>query len=248
MRAPKLRWESLHPIMGLSELHLATGKQPYRKAFEQLWWSIVRGDRHNTGGFSSGEKATGNPYAGGAIETCCTIAWIAMSVEMLRLTGDPIVADELELSNKLRVPHWSTATKCSNNGMAVTAEAGSYCVFDHRWEPGDRITLELDMRPRIWVGERECDGKASLYRGPILLASNIGAAELPTLDLARLDVTLVEPNERPDGCLLMVDVTDSAGHTLRLSDFGSAAHNQSPYQSWLEAKGVAPVPFAPRNP
>jgi uncharacterized protein len=280
-QTPKPRWESLHPIMGLSELHLATGKEPYRKAFEHLWWSIVRGDRHNTGGFSSGEKATGNPYAGGAIETCCTIAWIAMSIEMLRLTGDPIVADEIELSTlnsvvglhspdgawctydtpmdgtrvpsttaiafqkrpgseqlnccsvnaargfgmisdwalmqdqstdalvlnwygpstistvindvpvmlrqetdyprqgridihvepksatqfilKLRVPHWSISTRCSINGEAVEAEAGSYCDLERRWEPGDRVTLELDMRPRVWVGERECAGKATLY-------------------------------------------------------------------------------------
>ena len=365
-QTPKPRWESLHPIMGLSELHLATGKKPYRKAFEHLWWSIVRGDRHNTGGFSSGEKATGNPYAGGSIETCCTIAWIAMSVEMLRLTGNPIVADEIELSTlnsvvglhssdgawcaydtpmdgtrvpsttaiafqkrpgseqlnccsvnaargfgmisdwavmkehvtealvlnwygpstmstdindvavkirqetdyprqghidihvdpqvattftlKVRIPHWSASTKCSINGQAVDVEAGSYCSIERRWDRGDRITLELDMRPRAWAGERECNGKASLYRGPILLASKTGAGELPTLDLARLDVTVVDPSEFTGDCLLMVDVTDAAGKTLRLGDFGSVGRNQSPYKSWLTAKGVAPVPFAPRDP
>src|SRR5258705_7483643 len=97
-QSPKPRWESLHPIMGLAELHRITGNDDYRKSFEQLWWSIVQYDRHNNGGFSSGEQAQGNPYHQGAIETCCTIAWIALSGEMLRLTGHSIVADEMELS------------------------------------------------------------------------------------------------------------------------------------------------------
>jgi uncharacterized protein len=97
-QTPKPRWESLHPIMGLVELYWITGEDRFRQAFEQLWWSMLQGDRHNSGGFSSGEQATGNPYDPGAIETCCTIAWIALSVEMLKLTASSVVADEIELS------------------------------------------------------------------------------------------------------------------------------------------------------
>jgi DUF1680 family protein len=113
----KPRWESLHPILGLAELHRATGRADFRKAYEQLWWSIAEHDRHNNGGFSSGEQAQGNPYHGGAIETCCTIAWLATGVEMLKLTGDSVVADELELStlNQVVGLHSPDGTWCTYN-------------------------------------------------------------------------------------------------------------------------------------
>ncbi len=116
-QTPKPRWESLHPIMGLVELYYLTSDESCRKAFESLWWSMLKGDRHNNGGFSSGEKATGNPYDTGAIETCCTVAWMAMSVEMLRLTGDSIVADELELS-------------MLNSGLGMMSPSGRWVTYD----------------------------------------------------------------------------------------------------------------------
>lgn len=97
-QTPKPRWESLHPILGLAELYYLTGEASFRYAFEHLWNSMAKTDRHNTGGFTAGEQAQGNPYHRGAIETCCCVAWLAMTVEMLRLTANPLVADELELT------------------------------------------------------------------------------------------------------------------------------------------------------
>jgi DUF1680 family protein len=95
---PKPRWESLHDIQGIVELFYSTGDPKYKNAFEHIWWSILKGDRHNNGGFSAGEKATGNPYDQGVIETCGTVAWLAASIDMLRLSGLSTVADEIELT------------------------------------------------------------------------------------------------------------------------------------------------------
>jgi len=115
--SPKPRWESLHPILGLVRLYYLTGDVKYRQAFEHWWWSIVKLDRHNNGGFSSGEQAQGNPYHQGAIETCCTIAWLAMGVEMLKLTGNSIVADELELSTL-------------NSVVGMHSPSGRWCTYN----------------------------------------------------------------------------------------------------------------------
>ncbi|MFO0908039.1 MAG: glycoside hydrolase family 127 protein [Isosphaeraceae bacterium] len=99
-RTPRPRWESLADLQGLVVLYELTGETQYRDAFLHHWRSIRRTDRHNTGGFSTGEQACGDPYEPGAIETCCTIAWMAITLDALRLTGDPAIADELELSTE----------------------------------------------------------------------------------------------------------------------------------------------------
>ncbi len=171
----KPRWESLHPIMGLSELYRATGKEDYRKAFEHLWWSMLKGDRHNTGGFSSGEKATGNPYDAGAIETCCTVAWMAMSVEMLRLTGSSIVADELELSMLnsglgLLSPSGRWATY--NTPMAGERQASAHTIVFQSRAGMPELNCCSVNGPRAlgllceWAVMRRADGLALNFYGP----------------------------------------------------------------------------------
>ena len=91
------RWESLHTLMTLAPLYQITKKQEYYKALEHYWWSIVQYDRHNFGGFGTGEGATGNAYGNGS-ETCSTVAWMAYSTEYLKVSKISYVADELEVS------------------------------------------------------------------------------------------------------------------------------------------------------
>jgi DUF1680 family protein len=367
---PRPRWESLHPIMGIAELYWITGDAKYRKAYENIWWSIVKLDRHNNGGFTSGEQAQGNPYHQGAIETCCTIAWMASSVEMLKMTGNSIVADELELSTlnsviglhsptgrwvtyntpmdglrkasahdivfqaqegspelnccsvngargfgmisdwalmhddsgvvlnyygeskletklksgntlklkqktkypldgsikievsvknreeftiKLRMPYWSEMNSVSVNGEKLSGiQPGTYLSVRREWKTGDVIEIGLDMSFHYWKGEKECDGKTSIYRGPILLAydrryNSMDPDDIPSLNASALSGKSVEYKGRLAPILLM-EFTSKSGIPLRLCDFGSAGQTGTPYKSWLTVENTPAGSFSKTNP
>ena len=142
------RWESLHDVQAIVELYYITGMPYYRAAFEQIWRSIQANDRRITGGFSSCEAATGNPYDPRYIETCGTVAWMALTIDMLRLTADPAVADELELSlfNAIlgaQSPDgrlWTYHTPMGGVPLGQSAPPGAYlgyrfpALFDLDWQ------------------------------------------------------------------------------------------------------------------
>jgi DUF1680 family protein len=367
---PKPRWESLHDVQAIGELFLITGEPHYRQAFEQIWWSIYESDRHNTGGFSSGEQATGNPYDTRAIETCCTVAWMATSVDMLRLSGNPLVADELELSLfnallggqsptgrwwtyntpmdgvkkasahdivfqaragspelnccsvnaprglalladwavmlagedpvvnfygpgsttvnlpatgalrlaqqtaypldgkvtlhigldheatfalRLRIPTWSRQTTVQVNGVpAGDVQPGAYLSLQRVWRDGDVVELALDMGLHFWFGEQEAAGKASLYRGPLLLAydqryNQVDPDEIPILDVRDL---ACEPAtwEGPLPPWLLLRCQGQDGRALTLCDFANAGMTGSEYRSWLPVAASFPRPPSRQQP
>ena len=114
---PARRWESLHSVQAIAELYLITRDEKYLRALQRIWTSIRDRDRHITGGFSSLEIASGNPFDPRPIETCATIAWMCLTVDMLRLTADSRVADELELST------WNAA-------LGAQSPDGSWWTYD----------------------------------------------------------------------------------------------------------------------
>ena len=369
-KTPKPRWESLHSIQAVAELYFITGDDNYRRAFEHIWWSMLEGDRHNTGGFSSGEAATGDPYSPAAIETCCVIAWMALTQDMLRMTGDSRAADEIELSTfnsvlgaqnwtgrwwtyntpmdgertasahaivfqaaagsselnccsvngprglgilsewavmtsdegivvnyygpseftirtsdghsvklaqktdypvggnielavtpeiakaftlRLRIPSWSRNTRVTLNCKEVDhVRTGTYLALNRMWKTGDSIDLELDMSPRLWIGERGCEGKVSIYCGPILLAYDprfdvYDPTNPPSLDLACQPSKPGGWNRSPQPMLLLRFATVD-GKEITLCDFASAGACGNVYCSWLPANGFEPAAFDRSNP
>ena len=111
------RWEALHPLMTLGVLYEATGEARYYTALENLWLSIQKTDRHNSGSFSVGEGACGDPFRIGGIETCCSIAWLGLTTEYLQVSRNSIAADELELGYY-------------NTMMASLLEGSKYVTYD----------------------------------------------------------------------------------------------------------------------
>jgi len=98
-QCPKPRWESMHIIMGIAEMYIATNDEKYLRVVKQIVYSILKTDIHNTGGFSTDEAAVGTPFKDGAIETCCVIAYNALVIELVKLTNDIKLIDFLELSH-----------------------------------------------------------------------------------------------------------------------------------------------------
>lgn len=367
---PGNRWESVHDFLGMYEMYLLTGDAKFRDAFTHIWYSILKGDRHNTGGFTSGEHTTGDPYDPNAIETCCTVAWIDMSIDMLKLTGDSRVADELELSTfngniggqspsgswwtyntpmdgvkeaavqtinfqcrpgspelnccsvngprglamiadwaimrsrdglslnyygpssfqtttpsgakiglseetnyplsgqitiklgmrtperfvlRLRVPSWSLKASATVNGQtAQELDPGTYAVLAREWKDGDTILLNFDMSAHYWAGEREQDGKASIYRGPLLLAFDpaynpASSNAIPQLNARNLAWELENTSHTVKPWVLL-KVRAMNGKDVVLCDFATAGAYGNPYRTWLPIANVNPLPFDRSRP
>lgn len=192
------RWECLHAIQTIKGMYDITGEESYKTAFSNIWDGIRRYARHNTGGFSSGEQACGNPYDTHAIETCCTIAWMA-------LTDDPYVADELELAT------WNAL---------IGAQQPSGRSFTYNTPMlGDKKASELNCCSINGPRGLGMIGQWGLtVRGEDITVNYYGASETRLETASGHAVTIIQSGAYPFGPDLTITVSAPADYegTLRL--------------------------------
>ncbi len=214
----KPRWEGLHTIQALYDMFLITGEESFRVSFENLWWSILETDRHNTGGFSSGEQAQGSPYHTGPIETCCTVAWIALSCDMYHLTQNPLIIDELELSTLngvLGYMHPSGRWSAYNSPMLGVKKASAHEIVFQAVAGSPELNCCSVNAPRglgmiaDWAVLRTDEGVALNY---------YGAGEIHTATPKGNTLVIAQKTEYPkDGAItIRLSLTEAEEFTLRL--------------------------------
>jgi DUF1680 family protein len=147
---------------------------------------------------------------------------------------------------KLRIPQWSAQTVLSINGKRHDQNIipGAYLTLDREWQPNDEINLHLDLTPHLWPGEKECAGKVSLYRGPILLACNLpNKTSLPTL--TAMQVMQAKPKQ--NASWLALEIPTESG-PIELIDYASAGANGIRYATWLPMKDLPRATFSKSHP
>jgi DUF1680 family protein len=154
---------------------------------------------------------------------------------------------------KLRIPAWSAQTRVTINGENITPpQPGAYMNLQREWKDGDTINLQFDMSFHYWVGERECYGLTSIYRGPLLLAfdpvySTLDPDSVPGLDAKALHPEIVTTNHSIQPWVL-IKVKAVNGQEVELCDFATAGAYGNYYRSWLPISGLDPIPFDRNKP
>jgi hypothetical protein len=71
-----------------------------------------------------------------------------------------------------------------NGKLVPDVKCGDYLALDRVWKRGDAVQINLDISLRYWVGEREGAGKASIYRGPLLLVHEAPEGRNPKVNFS----------------------------------------------------------------
>ena len=148
---------------------------------------------------------------------------------------------------RLRIPAWSERTMLKINGESVEVSPGSYAELDRRWQSGDLVELQLDIRCRVLDAPRGSnragDNFQALVRGPVVLSrdENLDPDYDKAVNLRAengyIQVTPLEP-ELP-GTRMQFRIPVEGG-SIKMVDYASVNNwNGSHICTWL--------PTAPRS-
>ena len=358
-------YEMLSCLNGALELYRTTGDPKLLASCQNAWADIVSERLYITGGTSAGEhfqadEVLPNDPAAHICETCVTVTWMQLNLQLLRLTGESKYADQLEksvynhllaaqkpdgddwcyytplegrkpydqvitcchssgprgiallpsfaiaadqdgavvnlydpgvvrlkladgtpvtlrletsypangkihitiettepkeFSLKLRVPEWCAKHTLRPSGARVGADG--YATLRRTWKSGDTIDLNLEMTPRLVLGQTANPGRASIQFGPLVLAADESllpaATQSALADFALPGAKLTALNLRPEPAtgiwktwpgaqLFRVNaITRHEGKpfTARLVPFADAGMDGSSFKIWLPI-GKAP--------
>ncbi len=159
-------YDLLSNLCGLLELYRLTGEETYLKPAVTAWKDILGSRLYVTGSTGSDEYFRDNfnlpgEEAARAGDGCTTVAWLQLNWQLLRLTGDPVYAGELErtLYNQLLA--------------SQDPRTGNICTFTPmvgRRRPAATLSCSLSSVPRgialipqmLW-GTRESGLAVALY-------------------------------------------------------------------------------------
>lgn len=119
---------------------------------------------------------------------------------------------------RLRIPAWCGEAKLSVNGSGwpLTSGPDGYVAVHRSWRRGDRVRLQLNLEPRVILGDHLNAGRIAVMYGPLVLAADAG---------------LVRENSSPTSPLFPLDAVSAAG-----SDAGSLKITPQPapgsYKTW----------------
>ncbi len=184
---------------------------------------------------------TGSRLSGADLDLEVTTDYPWSGAVYLRVLAAPRAGRGLAL----RVPAWSASTRISvNNDPERAVVSPGYHILRRIWQPGDMITVHLDVTPRWTYPDRRVDavrGCVAIERGPLVYCFE----QADQLDGARLDDLAIQPGgvlgERPvtlAGVGQTIEVT-ARGVRLPPAPSGQGAPPQAT---------TSTAPFGPRDP
>jgi len=183
-------YEMLSNLVGLVELARATGDKSYLDPVLTAWNDIAAKRLYITGTGSAREHWTHDgvlPNNDSTGETCVTVTWMQLNLQLLRLTGNPKYADQVERS-------------AYNHLLGAQKEDGDewcyYMPLNGRRNPSAEITCCASSGPRgvalllTYAYATRPDGVdvnlygASTFSGPIQLRQESGFPFSPDVSLS----------------------------------------------------------------